>query len=114
MDHVFSWFSDAGAWPEHPGSGCAVVDEAVVGPSALLDHVETMLGLGGPEIATVERIAVYRRKIEAAGAGRFWSSSFELDSWSSTRELHRPMPTRCADPAKVKTHLEPGVEKSLT
>ncbi|KAF2991386.1 PD-(D/E)XK nuclease family protein (plasmid) [Methylocystis sp. MJC1] len=87
MDLVFSWFSDAGAWPEHPGSGCAVVDEAVVGPSALLDHVETMLGLGGPEIAAIERIAVYRRKIEAAGAGRFWSSSYELDSWSSTREL---------------------------
>jgi hypothetical protein len=37
MNLVFSWFSDAGAWPEHPGSGCAVVDEAGVGPSALLD-----------------------------------------------------------------------------
>jgi len=87
MDLVFSWFADAGAWPEHPGSGYAVVDEAVVGPSELLDHVETMLGLGGPKIAAVERIAIYRRKIEAAGVNRFWSSSFELDSWSSTREL---------------------------
>lgn len=87
MDLVFSWFADAGAWPEHPGSECAVIDEAVVGPSVLLDHVETMLELGGPEFAAVERIAIYRRKIEAAGAQRFWSSSFELNSWSSTREL---------------------------
>ena len=70
MDLVFSWFADAGAWPEHPGSGCAVVDQEVVGPLRLLDHVETMLGLGRPEVAAVRRIAIYRRKIEAAGAGQ--------------------------------------------
>ena len=79
MDLVFSWFADAGAWPEHPGSGCAVVDQEVVGPLRLLDHVETMLGFGRPEIAAIKRIAIYRRKIEACGAGRFWSASFELD-----------------------------------
>jgi hypothetical protein len=87
MDLVFSWFADSGAWPEHPGTGCAVVDQEVVGPLRLLDHVETMLGLGRPEVAAVRRIAMYRRKIEAAGAGRFWSQSFEVDSWSATREL---------------------------
>ena len=45
---VFSWFADAGAWPEHPGAGAAAVDAAVVGPMRLLDHIETMLGLGAP------------------------------------------------------------------
>ena len=87
MHLVFSWFADAGAWPEHPGSGCAVVDQEVVGPLRLLDHVETMLGLGRPEVAAVKRIAIYRRKIEAAGANRFWSESFGVDSWSAAREL---------------------------
>ncbi len=87
MDLVFSWFADAGAWPEHPGSGCAVVDQEVVGPLRLLDHVETMLGLGRPDVSAVRRIAVYQRKVAAAGAKRFWSASFNLDPWSSTREL---------------------------
>ena len=84
---VFSWFADAGAWPEHPGAGAAVVDAAVVGPMRLLDHVETMLGLGAPAVAGVKRIALFRRKLESAGAGRFWADSFEKDSWSTAREL---------------------------
>ncbi len=87
MDLVFSWFADAGAWPEHPGPGPAVLDQAVVGPLRLLDHIETMVGLGGPLSSTVERIATYRRKLEAAGSDMFWSRSFALDPWSSTREL---------------------------
>lgn len=66
---VFSWFADAGAWPEHPGAGAAVVDAAVVGPMRLLDHIETMLGLGAPANAGVKRIAIYRRKLEACGGG---------------------------------------------
>jgi hypothetical protein len=89
MDVVFSWFADAGAWPEHPGAGRAALDQEVVGPLRLLDHVETMLGLGRPRNAAINRIATYRRKLEACGAGRFWSASFALDSWSSTRELLR-------------------------
>ncbi|WP_298354680.1 PD-(D/E)XK nuclease family protein [Rhodoblastus sp.] len=84
---VFSWFADAGTWPEHPGAGAAVVDAAVVGPMRLLDHVETMLGLGAPANAGVKRIAIYRRKLEACGDGRFWSESFEKDPWSTAREL---------------------------
>ena len=89
MDITFLWFADAGAWPERPGDKDAALDQAVVGPNALLDHIETMLGLGRPAIANVKRIAVYRRKIEAAGGDRFWSESFALDPWSSSRELLR-------------------------
>ena len=77
---VFSSFADAGAWPEHPGAGAAVVDAAVVGPMRLLDHIETMLGLGAPASAGVKRIAIYRRKLEACGGERFWSESFKKDS----------------------------------
>lgn len=84
---VFSWFADPGAWPEHPGSGSAVVDSAVFGPMRTLDLLETMLGLGAPAAAGVKRIAVYRHKLESAGAGRFWAQSFAADSWSTAREL---------------------------
>jgi ATP-dependent helicase/nuclease subunit B len=87
MHLVFSWFADAGAWPEHPGAGNAVLDEAVVGPLRLLDHVETMLGLGRPQTAAVMRIAIFQRKLLEAGADRFWSKSFGVDPWSATREL---------------------------
>lgn len=84
---VFSWFADAGAWPEHPGLADAAVDHIAAGPMRLLDHLETMLGLGAPLIAGVKRIAVYRRKLESAGVGKFWSRSFEVDPWSTAREL---------------------------
>ncbi|RTL89276.1 MAG: hypothetical protein EKK29_03165 [Hyphomicrobiales bacterium] len=87
MHLVFSWFADAGAWPEHPGAGNAVMDQAVVGPLRLLDHVETMLGLARPQAAAVKRIAIFQRKLLEAGADRFWSKSFEVDPWSATREL---------------------------
>lgn len=87
MDLVFSWYADGGVWPEHPGSNSAVVDQAVVGPAGLLDHVETKLGLGRPEVSIVQRIAIYRQKLQEAGSNRFWSASFEADSWSVTREL---------------------------
>jgi hypothetical protein len=89
VELVFSWFADSGAWPEFPGDGIAALDQEVAGPLRLLDHVETMLGLGRPGVAAVQRIAIYRRKIEACGPGRFWSDSFALDPWSSTRELLR-------------------------
>lgn len=87
MDLVFSWYADGGVWPEHPGQTAAVVDKAVVGASGLLDHVETMLGLGRPETSNVHRIAVYRQKLKESGGSRFWSASFDADSWSATREL---------------------------
>lgn len=84
---VVSWFADGRAWPEHPGPGTASLDAAVVGPQGLLDHLETRLGLGAPANSAVKRIALYRRKLEAAGEGRFWEASFAMDSWSTTREL---------------------------
>jgi hypothetical protein len=87
MDLVFSWFADKGAWPEHTRAGAAALDSEVVGPNGLLDHVETMLGVGQPDVAAVKRIAVYRQKIESAGPNRFWSKSFASDPWSSAREL---------------------------
>ena len=87
MQLIFSWFADAGAWPEHLCAGNAALDQEVVGPLRLLDHVETMLGLGRPDVAVVKRVAAYRRKIEAAGPNRFWSTSFAIDPWSTAREL---------------------------
>jgi hypothetical protein len=87
MRLTLCWHADAGAWPEHPGTKAAVLDAEVVGPLRLLDHVETFLGLGRPDVSPVRRIAAYRRKVEAAGSGRFWSASFAVDPWSTAREL---------------------------
>jgi hypothetical protein len=87
MHLVFSWFANSGASPEHPGTGAAVIDQEVVGPLRLLDHVETMLGLGRPQTAPVKRIAIFQRKLHEAGVDRFWSKSFAVDPWSATREL---------------------------
>jgi len=86
MDLVFSWFADAGAWLEHPAQD-ALCRSRGRRATASADHVETMLGLGRPDVSAVRRIAVYQRKVAAAGAKRFWSASFNLDPWSSTREL---------------------------
>lgn len=40
-------------------TGRAVLDQEVVGPLRLLNHVETMLGLERPEVAAVKRIAIF-------------------------------------------------------
>lgn len=84
---VFSWFADGGAWPEHPGLDTTSVDAAVVGPLGLLDHLETMLGLGAPAVGGAHRIAAWSAKLASAGADRFWSRSFATDQWSTAREL---------------------------
>lgn len=61
----------------------------VVGPRRLVSFLETALGLGGPEVPDVRRIAAMRAKLEAAGTAqpRFWSDSFSRDSWATAREL---------------------------
>ena len=59
---VFSWFADAGAWPEHPGTRSAVLDQEVVGPLRLLDQ-SRRCWVGRPDVPAVQRIAVYRRKM---------------------------------------------------
>ena len=57
MDVVFGLWADGGASPDHGGGGGGSLGQPVVGPTALIDILETALGLGGPRRPQVVRIA---------------------------------------------------------
>lgn len=78
---------DRGAWPEAATAGQAACGTPVLGPLGLLRVVETALGLGGPEAPTATRLAAWRTKLEAAGAGRFWDESLAQDPLATAETL---------------------------
>ncbi|KAB1068576.1 hypothetical protein [Methylobacterium planeticum] len=89
MHIVFATAADGRAYPEHPGGEAGCVDGAVVGPTGLLDILATRLGLGGPQVPPVVRIATWQRKLEAAAreTARFWTASLASDGWATARQL---------------------------
>lgn len=89
MHIVFATTADGRAYPEHPGGEAGCVDGAVVGPAGLLDILATRLGLGGPKVPPVVRIATWQRKLEAAAGEtpRFWAASLASDGWATARQL---------------------------
>lgn len=89
MHLVFATTADGRAYPEHPGGETGCVDGAVVGPAGLLDILVTRLGLGGPQVPPVVRIATWQRKLQAAGrdAPRFWTASLASDGWAAARQV---------------------------
>ena len=90
MDVVFGMWTDPGAWPEHAGGGDGSVGSPVVGPSGLLEILETARGLGSPSTANVVRIAAFQAGLERMeGPPRFWSRSLEVDGWATARTLLR-------------------------
>ena len=72
---------DGGAWPASAaGAGVmAAADMPALGPLGLLRAVETALGLGAPDAKHSERVGSWRRKLAAAGPGRFWEKSLAID-----------------------------------
>ena len=90
MDIVFGLWADAGAWPEHGGVGDGALGAPVVGPSGVLEILETARGLGAPGTPNVVRIAVFQAALEAMGGVRcFWSRSLMVDGWATARTLLR-------------------------
>lgn len=88
MDIVFGLWADAGAWPEHGSVGDSALGAPVVGPSGLLDILETARGLGAPGTPSVVRIAAFQAALEAmGGTARFWSRSLAVDGWATARML---------------------------
>ncbi len=88
MDIVFGLFADGGAIPDHGGISAGALGAPVVGPSGLLDLLETIYGLSEPPTAHVVRIATWQSALAAVDQGqRFWSASFAVDAWSSARTL---------------------------
>lgn len=88
MDIVFGLQADAGAWPEHGGTGSAASGAPVVGPSGFIEILETARGLGAPSTAKVVRIAAFQAALEKMlGPPRFWTRSREVDGWATARTL---------------------------
>ena len=56
MKLIFGMACDGPFYPDFPGTGEGVVDEAVVGPSGLVGTLEIQLGLTAPRIAEAARI----------------------------------------------------------
>ena len=90
MDIVFGLWAEAGAWPEHGGAGNGALGAPVVGPSGLLEILETARGLGAPGTPNVVRIAAFQAALETMnGPPRFWSRSLAVDGWATARTLLR-------------------------
>ena len=87
MKIVFGWHLDGPTCPETTG-GAFSMDAAVVGPSGLLDLIETRLGMNGPAAPPARRIAQYLARLRAIDDGwRSFSCSFTADAWATARLL---------------------------
>lgn len=90
MDIVFGLQADAGAWPDHGGTGSAASGAPVVGPKGFVEILETVRGLGAPFTSNVVRIAAFQAALEKLdGPPRFWTKSLEVDGWATARSLLR-------------------------
>lgn len=87
MELVFGLSADGRCYPDFPGEKAGAVGAAVVGPNGLVDILETQLGLRGPSVSSVARIAAWQAKLDHLGGDRFWSSSFNADPWATARLL---------------------------
>jgi ATP-dependent helicase/nuclease subunit B len=87
MDVVFGLRVDGGAAPDHGGGDGGALGKPVVGPSGLLDILETATGLGSPPVAQVVRIAAFQSVLERLQGDRFWSRSLAMDPWATARTL---------------------------
>lgn len=87
MDVVFGLWADGGASPDHGGAVGGSMGQPVVGPSGLVDILETKLGLGEPRNPHVVRIASFQSTLEALEGEYFWSRSLKMDPWSTARTL---------------------------
>jgi ATP-dependent helicase/nuclease subunit B len=83
----FGLWADGRTYPEHAAPDVAAAGAPVLGPQGLLDVLETGLGLSGPRVSEVERVASWQAKLEASGTRRFWTRSLEADSWSTARRV---------------------------
>ena len=90
MEIVFGLQADAGAWPDHGGTGSAASGAPVVGPNGFVEILETARGLGAPETPNVVRIAAFEAALEKLdGPPRFWTKSLQVDGWATARTLLR-------------------------
>lgn len=90
MNVIFGEACDGRSYPDFPGAGDGALGAPVVGPAGLLQLIETALGLSGPPVSEIVRIAAWGAKCRAALQSRpdpFWASSFAADAWGTARVL---------------------------
>jgi len=90
MDLIFGLACDGRAYPDFPGLGGGVFNAAVLGPTGLIEILETQLGLTGPRGAEAVRIAAYAAKLRASLAMdpiAFFAASFARDPWATAKSL---------------------------
>ena len=89
----FGWTADGAAWADARGS--AAHGRVRMGPRALVQLLQTRLGLTRPAVDQAVRIAQYMALIQqhlgsGIPSGSFWPArSFTVDPWSTTRQLLR-------------------------
>lgn len=89
----FGWTADGAAWADARGS--AAHGRVRLGPRALVQLLQTRLGLTRPAVDQAVRIAQYMALIQqhlgsGIPSGSFWPArSFTVDPWSTTRQLLR-------------------------
>lgn len=89
MKLVFGWELDGAAYPEI-AAGRDGLGVGIVGPNGLMDILERWLGLGGPPVPVVLRVAQHLARVQAASPDEaFYAQSFAVDSWATARELLR-------------------------
>jgi RecB family exonuclease len=90
MHLVFGLACDGRTCPDFPGAAEGSLDTAVVGPSGLLDILETQLGLRCPSVPDALRVAAYAAKLRVAlnhGGPAFFAASFDRDPWATAATL---------------------------
>lgn len=81
---TFGMFLDGADWSDKPAS----IGQLRLGPSGMLDFLETRLGLKGPKVHPATRINQYMARMEAADTDAAWfHESFEADPWSTAKQL---------------------------
>ncbi len=71
MDIVFGLWADGGAYPDHGADGHGALGAPVVGPSGLIDILETRYGMSVPPAAYVVRIAAWQGALASEIAGQW-------------------------------------------
>lgn len=102
MQIEFGWTLDGAGWAD-AATRRGVTGQARMGPRALVQLLQTRLGLTRPAVDQAVRIAQYQQLIAqhltpidqslpdpAAGPASFWPArSFRVDPWSTARQLLR-------------------------
>lgn len=84
FDVVFGWHLDGLSYPETCNRDTFSLGGIVTGPDGLTSQLALRLGITRPFVSQAVRIARYMKALHSCDDGKqFYSTSFNLDSWST-------------------------------